>query len=178
MSYMSSLPRLPVRFVLTAAAAALLTSLTSCSSSGAPAATGSAAPSASPAGSPPAATASPTPSLPEAADGTKTRACRDGRCEIRLSGRSTVPLPEKSGLGDIEVISVKNQTLTMVVPLNQGRFSSEGGCNAAITGGTPVSVGYATLSCRAGEGTTINAMRLEVLGIVGKSAVIRIQPSP
>lgn len=116
-------------------------------------------------------------SLPVPADGKDVRSCADGSCEIRVAGQVTVELPERFGLGSIQVTGVNTKTVTMVVPLAQSEFSSDGGCGGTITGGSGTAPGYVAMACHAGEKTVLNEMSLEVRGIAEGAAVLRVRPT-
>jgi hypothetical protein len=148
------------------------------SSGGSPATstTSSATVTASPSASP-SATPSPRPSLPDAADGGNRRACADGRCEIRVKRRAQIPLPARYGIGPIQVTGVNSREVTLFAPLNTSKFSSDGGCSPTITGPSLGAPGYVSLTCPVSAKAVINKMRLEVLGAVGKTAVLRIRPA-
>lgn len=122
-------------------------------------------------------TASPRPSLPDAADGGNRRACADGRCEIRVKRRAQIPLPARYGIGPIQVTGVSSREVTLFAPLNTSKFSSDGGCSPTITGPSLGAPGYISLTCPVSAKTVINKMRLEVLGAVGRTAVLRIRPA-
>ncbi|MFC4013293.1 hypothetical protein ACFOY2_39120 [Nonomuraea purpurea] len=89
----------------------------------------------------------------------------------------TVPLPARFGLGPIEVTAIDGKTVTMVAPLTQSEFSSDGGCSATITGPAANASAYVDLTCPTGEKAVVNKMNLKVVGIVKKAAVIRIRPA-
>ncbi|GAA1640840.1 hypothetical protein GCM10009733_042420 [Nonomuraea maheshkhaliensis] len=120
---------------------------------------------------------SPRPKLPDAADGGNRRSCADGRCEIRVKRKAQIPLPVRYGIGPIQVTGVNSRTVTMFAPLTGSNFSKGAGCSASITGPSQGAPGYVILDCSVGMKTVINKMRLEVLGAVGKTAVIRIRPA-
>jgi hypothetical protein len=119
--------------------------------------------------------ASSAPSALVPADGTNVRSCRDGRCEVRVSARGTVPLPARTGLGSVEVIAVDATALTMVIPLTGTNFDGDGGCAPFITGPAAGSSGFVTLSCAAGERGVVNKVTFEVPEIDAGSAVLRVQ---
>ncbi len=125
----------------------------------------------------PSATPSPRRKLPDAADGGNRRSCADGRCEIRVKRKAQIPLPARYGIGPIQVTGVSSRTVTMFAPLTSSNFSKGTGCAASITGPSQGAPGYVILDCSVGMKTVINKMRLEVLGAVGKTAVIRIRPA-
>ncbi|MFI7639724.1 hypothetical protein [Nonomuraea sp. NPDC049400] len=88
----------------------------------------------------------------------------------------TVPLPARFGLGPVEVTAINGKTVRMVAPLTQSKFSSDGGCSATITGPAANAAPYVDLTCHTGEKAVFNKMKLEVVGIAKKAAVIRIRP--
>jgi hypothetical protein len=94
---------------------------------------------------------------------------------VSTAGR--VPLPARSGLGAIEVVSVDATTISMVIPLTGTNFDSDGGCSPLITGPGAGSSGYVTMSCAKGERGTINKVTLEVLDITGGAAILRVRPA-
>ncbi|MFD9947389.1 hypothetical protein ACFWYW_21890 [Nonomuraea sp. NPDC059023] len=158
--------------------AAVLAVVAACS----PAAPERAAPSA-PATSPSAATptssptATPTPSPSGPKDGTKTRACADGTCEVRVNGSARVPLPKRFGLSSLKVTGIEDEMVSFVAPMIGSKFSSDGGCSATVTGPTGNSAAFWGLTCGAGDTTVVNKMSLEVVGVTGGAAVIRIRPA-
>ncbi|MEQ4722978.1 hypothetical protein [Nonomuraea sp. B19D2] len=64
----------------------------------------------------------------------------------------------------------------MVAPLTQSAFSSDGGCSSVITGPAANDPAHVDLTCHTGEKAVFNKMKLEVVGIAKKAAVIRIRP--
>jgi hypothetical protein len=122
-------------------------------------------------------TATPTPTLPVPADGTDLRACRDGTCEVRVTGPTAVPLPARLRLGPINVLTIDAQTVTMVVPLAGSTFDSDGGCSATFTGPGAGSPMMMSLACHAGEKNVVNGVAIEVAGIADGAAVLRIGPA-
>jgi hypothetical protein len=89
----------------------------------------------------------------------------------------TVPLPARYGLGPIEVTAISAQTVTMVAPLLQSEFSSDGGCQATFTGPAANSSAYVSLTCRTGDKAVINKLNLQAVGVTDQAAVIRIRPA-
>lgn len=169
-------PRLLTRVLLSAAVTAVVASC----SSNEPATDRATAPTSAPATAPATPTSpasSPTPSPTPPADGDNARACADGTCEIRVTAPATVPLPARFGLGPIEVIAVDARTVTMVAPLLQPEFSSDGGCESAFTGPAANSSAYVSLTCHTGDKTVINKMNLQAVGVTGRAAVLRIRPT-
>lgn len=125
---------------------------------------------------PKATSASPTPTLPTPADGTNRQACADGTCEIRVTKPVTVPLPARFGLGQLQVATVDDGTVTMVVTLTQSEFSSDGGCgDTNFTGPSADSPGFGSITCHSGEKVTLNKMSLTVVGVLDHAAVLRIR---
>lgn len=124
-------------------------------------------------------TASPTTSLPAAADGENTRACADGTCEIRVSSPAKVPLPARLGLGPLEVTAIEDETVSMVAPLIQPEFASDGVCEGTVTGPGAGISGNVALICHVGKTAVLNKVSLEVVGIdiADQAAVLRIRPA-
>lgn len=121
-----------------------------------------------------AAPTSPGPALSGPADGTRTERCRDGRCEVRVREGATVPVPERSGVGRLTVTGIGDRTVTMTAPLVQSQFSSDGGCEMGVTGPSVDSPGFMNLTCEEGSRGGVNKLRVQVLGVAGGAAVLRI----
>ncbi|WP_189845443.1 hypothetical protein [Streptomyces umbrinus] len=87
-----------------------------------------------------------------------------------------VTVPEKYGLGPIEVTAITGGEVEMVAPLTGSGYSVSG-----CSGGGGVSSkgsGGVGLSCGEGPAATINdAMSLKVVEIRDAGAVLRIEPS-
>ena len=174
-----SCPPRPLTSVLLAAAVtAVVASCSSNESATDRIAASTSAPSTPTVSSTPASPASsPTPSLAPPADGDNFRACADGTCEIRVTTPVTVPLPARFGLGPIEVTAINAQTVTMVAPLLQPEFSSDGGCESTFTGPAANSSAYVSLTCHTGDKAVINELNLQAVGVTDQAAIIRIRPA-
>ncbi|GHB88995.1 hypothetical protein GCM10010306_100100 [Streptomyces umbrinus] len=105
-----------------------------------------------------------------------TGPCADGTCEIEVAVGDVVTVPEKYGLGPIEVTAITGGEVEMVAPLTGSGYSVSG-----CSGGGGVSSkgsGGVGLSCGEGPAATINdAMSLKVVEIRDAGAVLRIEPS-
>jgi hypothetical protein len=88
-----------------------------------------------------------------------------------------VPLPARFGLGPVEVTAVDAATVSMVIPLTETTFNSDGGCSPFITGAGAGSSGYVTLSCAEGDRVLVNKVTIEVLDIADGAAIVRVQPA-
>jgi hypothetical protein len=88
-----------------------------------------------------------------------------------------VPVPERSGVGHLQVTGVEDRTVTLIAPLIQSQYSSDGGCGTGIVGPSADSPGFMNLTCEAGSKGTVNELRLHVVGVVGEAAVLRIGPA-
>lgn len=86
-----------------------------------------------------------------------------------------VTVPEKYGLGPIEVTAITGGEVEMAAPLTGSGYSVSG-----CSGGGGVSSegsGGVRLSCGEGPAATINdAMSLKVVKILDTTAVLRIEP--
>ncbi|MEV4891945.1 hypothetical protein AB0K48_21430 [Nonomuraea sp. NPDC055795] len=155
--------------------AAVLATVAACSpATSAPERAAPSTPATSPAATP---VATPTPSPSGPKDGTRTRACADGTCEVRVNSSARVPLPKRFGLSSLKVTGIEDETVSFVAPMIGSKFSSDGGCSATITGPSANSAAFWGLTCAAGDTTVVNKMSLEVVGVTGKAAVIRIRPA-
>ncbi|MFJ4406038.1 hypothetical protein [Streptomyces sp. NPDC088910] len=121
-------------------------------------------------------TPSPSPALtlPVPSDGTDTELCRDGRCEVRVTEGDTIPVPARSGVGRLTVTSVGGHTVMLTAPLIQSQFDSDGGCQMSVTGPSDEDSGSTDLTCEAGTKGRVNKLSLQLLGVVGRAAVLRI----
>lgn len=144
-----------------------------------PARTAGASPAAtSPAGStPPAKPSTPAPPSPTASDGKRYAACADGTCEVSVAEGTEVPVPGRFGLGPVTVTAISDGAVTMFAPLTQPDFSSDGGCPSAFTGPAENSSAYAELTCDEGATGVVNRMKLRVVDVGDKTAILRIRPA-
>jgi len=87
-----------------------------------------------------------------------------------------VAVPQRYGLGPIEVTAITAAAVEMVAPLTGSGYSvsgCSGGGGVSSQGG-----GGVRMSCRVGIVATINdVMRLEVVEIRATTAVLRIGPT-
>ncbi|MFF3485541.1 hypothetical protein ACFYXC_20060 [Streptomyces sp. NPDC002701] len=85
-------------------------------------------------------------------------------------------VPEKYGLGPIEVVAITKGEVKLVAPLTGSGYSVSG-----CSGGGGVSSdgnGGVGFSCGEGPAATINnAMSLKVVEILGTAAVLHIEPA-
>ena len=87
-----------------------------------------------------------------------------------------VTVPEKYGLGPIEVMAITGSEVRMVAPLTGSGYSVSG-CSG---GGGVSSKGSGGVGFNCGEGsaaTINNAMSLKVVEILDTAAVLRIEPA-
>ncbi|TDB70160.1 hypothetical protein [Micromonospora sp. KC721] len=87
-----------------------------------------------------------------------------------------VAVPERYGLGPIEVTAITGAAVEMVAPLTGSGYSvsgCSGGGGVSSQGG-----GGVGMSCKVGTVATINdVMSLEVVEIGDTTAVLRIEPA-
>lgn len=172
----------PRPIVLVPLLAAAVLGLASCSSDEPDPERAAAAPTTSaPTTAPSSPTASPSPSMPVPADGENRRACADdGSCEIRVTGPVTIPMPDRLGLGPIEVTEIGAREVALVAPITGSQFSSSGdggGCSATFTGPGAGTSARMDVTCPAGGETVVNTVSIGVAGIEDGAAVIRIRPA-
>jgi hypothetical protein len=91
-----------------------------------------------------------------------------------VSKGDTLPVPKRSGVGRVQVSGIEGRTVTLTAPMIQSRYSSDGGCEMGVTGPSADSPGFLTMTCKAGAKGVVNRLRVEVVGLVGKAAVLRI----
>jgi hypothetical protein len=156
-------------------AVVFLASLASCSSDSSDGSSAEARPS----GSGSQASASdpaPTPTQSTTPSPSPTGPCADGTCELKVVVGDIVAVPEKYGLGPIEVTAITGDEVEMVAPLTGSGYSvtgCSGGGGASSDGG-----GGVGLRCAEGPAATINGtMSLKVVDVRGKAAVLRIEPA-
>ncbi|WP_225656117.1 hypothetical protein [Streptomyces pseudogriseolus] len=112
-------------------------------------------------------TSSPSPS--------PTGPCADGSCEITVGVGDVVEVPAAYGLGPIEVTAVGGGEVEMTAPV-PGSGYSIAGCSGG-GGVTSQGGGAVRIQCGVGPAATLNdAMRLTVVEVRGKNAVLRIAP--
>lgn len=87
---------------------------------------------------------------------------------------ATIPVPERSGVGRITVTEVGDHAVMLTAPMITSQFSSDGGCEMTITGPSEYAAGFMDLTCDAGAKGGVNKLRLQVVGVVGKAAVLRV----
>ncbi|MFI5908589.1 hypothetical protein [Dactylosporangium sp. NPDC051541] len=153
------------------AAAVVLTALTSCQASDAP-------------------TAAPTPTRPATASSTApppipssaipspapTGPCATGTCRLEVKVGDAVTVPDRYGLGPIQITAITPSSVEMTAPLTGSGFSvtgCSGGGGVSSQGG-----GGVALTCRLNTpGTINNAMILEIAEIHAPTAVLTIKPA-
>ncbi|MEU3439849.1 hypothetical protein ABZ755_05345 [Streptomyces griseoincarnatus] len=118
------------------------------------------------------ASSTPTPS----ASPSPTGPCADGSCEVTVGAGDVVEVPASYGLGPIEVTAVGGDDVEMVAPVHGSGYSIAG-CSG---GGSVTSqgLGGVRLRCGTGPAAPVNdVMRLTVVEVRGKTAVLRIAPA-
>ncbi|MFD5476486.1 hypothetical protein [Streptomyces hawaiiensis] len=118
----------------------------------------------------------PTPEEPDTPSPAPTGPCADGRCEIEVAVGDVVTVPERYGLGPIEVTAITGGKVEMAAPLTGSGYSVSG-----CSGGGGVSSegnGGVRFSCGEGPAATMNdAMSLKVVKILDTAAALRIEPA-
>ncbi|MFY1690750.1 hypothetical protein [Plantactinospora sp. WMMB782] len=117
-----------------------------------------------------------TPSQATTPSPAPTGPCADGTCEVEVAVGDVVAVPERYGLGPIEVTAITAAEVEMVAPLTGSGYSvsgCSGGGGVSSQGG-----GGVRMSCKVGTVATINdVMGLEVVKIGDTVAVLRIEPT-
>lgn len=120
-------------------------------------------------GSPP----SHTSAAPTAADGTDLTACADGRCEVRVAGPASIPLPHGMGVSSVRVRSVGPENVIVV-----GRFTGNrqsGFCAGRSCGSSGSGDGFTLTLGPDGTGSE-NGLSVTAVAVGGGSAVLRFAP--
>ncbi|MEW2320296.1 hypothetical protein AB0926_03945 [Streptomyces griseoincarnatus] len=118
------------------------------------------------------ASSTPTPS----ASPSPTGPCADGSCEVTVGAGDVVEVPASYGLGPIEVTAVGGDDVEMVAPVHGSGYSIAGCSGGGSV--TPQGGGGVRLRCGTGPAATVNdVMRLTVVEVRGKTAVLRIAPA-
>lgn len=136
---------------------------------------GDAADSSARSGAPsPGASSSRKPGPPAAADGTDLTACADGRCEVRVAGPASIPVPRRLGVSGVKVRSIGAGDVTLV-----GRFTGDrqsGFCTGRSCSSSGSDGGF-TITLGADSTGSENGLSISVIAVGGGSAVLRLAPS-
>lgn len=120
--------------------------------------------------------ASSTPTPSASPSPSPTGPCVDGSCEVTVGAGDVVEVPASYGLGPIEVTAVGGDDVEMVAPVH-GSGYSVAGCSGGVSV-TSQGGGGVRLRCGTGPAATVNdVMRLTVVEVRGKTAVLRIAPA-
>ena len=133
----------------------------------------SAAPTASAAASAPAV-------LPAAADGKRLPACRDGRCEVIVSAKKSIELSGSLGLYAVAVYQVKGNEIGLFASLRGGgKFSCDGDeeCQVSVQGASGQYPASAQFTAHPGARIEVAKLRIQVVAVVNKQAVLRLTRS-
>jgi hypothetical protein len=121
-------------------------------------------------------TTSSTPPAPTSAkDGTNVAACRDGVCEVRLTGRTVIPVNPAVGVTEVAVESIAGDEVTAMITLSGTHFdlNTEGDprSQTSIVGTTPP-VAYAT--AHPGARVLINKVALAIPAAADGTAILQL----
>lgn len=167
---MAGMVRTSTTSLVLAAVAAAVLSLSSCSSGDGDGHGGGKNPSAR------AGDASASTSASETPTPSPTGPCADGTCQVTVGVGDVLEVPASYGLGPIEVTAVGGDDVEMVAPIHGSGYSiagCSGGGSVSSPGG-----GGVRLRCGKGPAATLNdVMRLTVVEVNGKTAVLRIAPA-
>ncbi|MFB9411230.1 hypothetical protein [Dactylosporangium matsuzakiense] len=126
--------------------------------------------------SPPPAGSASAPARVEAPSAAPSGPCAGGACQIEVGVGDVVVVPERYGLGPIEITAISGTTVEMVAPVTGSGFGvsgCSGGGGVSSQGG-----GGVRLRCQVHTAGTVNdVMSLEVVEVRGTTAVLRIKPA-
>ncbi|MGH3760365.1 hypothetical protein [Actinophytocola sp.] len=118
-------------------------------------------------------TAPPAPTA--AADGGNVAACRDGACEVRLTGRTVIPVAPAAGITELAVESITGDEVSTALTLAGNTFdmNCEGDerCQTSFVGTTPP-VGFVV--AHPGARVTINRLVVEIPAAADGTAILRL----
>jgi len=120
-----------------------------------------------------------TPPAPTtAADGGNVAACRDAVCEVRLTGRTVIPLAPATGIAELAVESIVDDTITAAITLSGNEFSidcqGDSRCETSVVGTTPP---VAYTRAHPGARLAVNRVVVAVTAAADGVAVLRLSRS-
>ncbi|WP_433477380.1 hypothetical protein ACQPZP_10175 [Spirillospora sp. CA-142024] len=131
-----------------------------------------------------------TPTPRAAADGTDLNACKDGTCEVKVTGPVTLPVDRKKfKIGKLETKPEKDDTVSFTITDSGNSFTSvqvcgtDGQCfdlgGGGYSSGGDGQSGRSSTSWTAGAGTrtTANGIVITVLSAADGSAILRVTPA-
>ena len=118
------------------------------------------------------------PAPTRAADGGNVAACRDAVCEVRLTGRTVIPVEPATGVTELVVESIADDAVTAAITLSGNEFSldcqGDPRCETTIVGTTPPAA-YAR--AHPGARVTVNQVVVAVTAAADDVAVLRLSRS-
>jgi hypothetical protein len=83
-----------------------------------------------------------SPAVPATAkDGTNVAACRDAGCELRLTGRTAIPVAPATGVTEVRVESITGDAVSLTITVAGTGFSvgcaGDDRCETSLVGSTP-----------------------------------------
>jgi hypothetical protein len=123
-------------------------------------------------------TSSTPPAPTAAADGGNVAACRDAVCEVRLTGRAVIPVGPASGIAELIVESIDDDTVTAAITLSGNEFAidcqGDSRCETSIVGTTPPA---AYTRAHPGARLAVNGVVVAVTAAADGVAVLRLSRS-
>ncbi|WP_345433700.1 hypothetical protein [Actinoallomurus vinaceus] len=129
----------------------------------------------------PAATPASPPLTPRStANRNALKACKSGRCEVKVTHGAEIPVDARRfKVGTIRVGSIEDHqvSLTIALPTAENRFDcqSDEGCDSSVVGGTGESPGTGYVTAHAGAVITVNRLVIQVVSVANGSAVLRLK---
>ena len=115
--------------------------------------------------------------LPKAADGKRLSACRDGRCEVVVSAKKSIELSGSLGLYAVAIHQVKGDEIGLFASLRGGgKFSCDGDeeCQVSVQSGSGQYPAPAQFTAHPGARIEVAKLRIQVVAVVNKQAVLRL----
>jgi hypothetical protein len=145
------------------------------------------APEAAPTAPPPTAPASTAAAAPPpAVDGSDVSACQDGVCEVRVNTPTAIPLDPRFGLGNLRVVSVAQDSVTVTAEFIRGS-SFDGQCGGptppgcssgsiSVTGASDTEPAVIQINGTAGYRVSLPALVIDTETVQQGVAVLRLGP--
>jgi hypothetical protein len=124
-------------------------------------------------------TPSPSPSLRPAADGTRLNACKDGTCEVRLTGPAKIPVAPKAKVASLKVKSFgpSEISLTAIAASTPTGYEFSSSCEGDPRCTTSMDNDKVDVTAHTGAKVTLNRLAVQVVSVTTGSAVLRLTPA-
>jgi len=117
-----------------------------------------------------------SPAVPATAqDGTNVAACRDAGCELRLTGRTVIPVAPAAGVTEVRVESITGDAVSLTITLAGTGFSvgcqGDDRCETSLVGSTPPVV---VSTAHPGAEVSVNDLLLTIPAAADGTAIVAL----